>query len=78
MLGLKPLKVVFDRVNLKMVFVDTDQQEAGLYVSIPISSYAPSVREFAEFVKLGDAQDGTFGTLYRYRLTKKGALVHPQ
>ncbi len=35
MLALKPLKVLFDRVNLKMVFVDTKDRRPGYMSAFP-------------------------------------------
>ena len=70
-LRLKPLRVRNDRVNVAIVLREVDGTEEGLYVSIPISSYAPMVGDrFAVLEKLSEADDQTFGTLYRYKLKK--------
>jgi len=70
-LRLKPLRVRNDRVNVAIVLRDEDGVEEGLYVSIPISSYAPMVGDrFAVLEKLSGPDDRTFGTLYRYKLKK--------
>ena len=71
-LSLKPLRVAFDRVNVKMIFVENDQSEAGLYVYIPISSHLPDPKDFAELVKLAEDETLAGGTLYRYRISRKG------
>ncbi len=73
-LRLKPLRVRNDRVNVAIVLRDGEGVEEGLYVSIPISSYAPMVGDrFAVLEKLSETDDRTFGTLYRYKLKK----AHP-
>ncbi len=73
-LRLKPVRVRNDRVNVAIVLRDEDGVEEGLYVSIPISSYAPMVGDrFAVLEKLSETDDRTFGTLYRYKLKK----AHP-
>ncbi len=70
-LRLTPLRVRNDRVNVAIVLRDVDGDEEGLYVSIPISSYAPIVGDrFAVLEKLSGPDDRTFGTLYRYKLKK--------
>lgn len=70
-LRLKPLRVRDDRVNVAIVLREEGAVEEGLYVSIPISSYAPSVGDrFAFLEKLSQPDDRTFGTLYRYKLKK--------
>lgn len=70
---LKPLRVTNDRLHIRIVLLETDRYEEGLFVSNPISSYAPLPNEFAELVKLGEPADRTFGTLYRYRSVKTKA-----
>ena len=70
MTSLKPLRVVNDRVNLKIVLVESEHFESGFYVRIAISSFAPTASRFAEFVQLSKPGDGPLGTLYRYRLAK--------
>ena len=68
---LKPLRVRIDRVNVAIVLRDVGGVEEGLYVSIPISSYAPMLGDrFAVLEKLSEPDDRTFGTLYRYKLKK--------
>ena len=70
-LRLKPLRVRNDRVNVAIVLRDEDGVEEGLYVSIPISSFAPMVGDrFEVLEKLSETDDRTFGTLYRYKLKK--------
>ena len=70
-LRLKPLRVRNDRVNVAIVLREVDGVEEGLYVSIPISSYAPTVGDrFAVLEKLSETDDRTFGTLYRYKLKR--------
>ncbi len=68
-LRLKPLRVRNDRVNVAIVLREENGVEEGLYVSIPISSHAPTVGDrFAVLEKLSGMDDRTFGTLYRYKL----------
>ena len=51
---------------MAIVLRDEDGVEEGLYVSIPISSYAPMVGDrFAVLEKLSETDDRTFGTLIR-------------
>src|SRR5205823_5068753 len=62
---LKPLRVVNDRVNIKIVLADDGRVEAGFYVNLPISSFAPRPETFLEFQQISQPADRTFGTLYR-------------
>ncbi|HEV7401637.1 MAG TPA: hypothetical protein VGO11_01875 [Chthoniobacteraceae bacterium] len=66
MLALKPLKVVMDGVNLKIVFQD-DREEAGFYLCPVISSTIPQARDFRELVVVSAGKEIPVGTLYRYR-----------
>lgn len=66
MLALKPVKVVVDRANVKIVFQD-DRAEAGFYVCTPISSSMPDPKDYREFVRLADSKEVMTATLYRYR-----------
>jgi hypothetical protein len=68
-LKLKPIQVRNDRVNVAIVLSKTDGAEKGLYVSIPISSYAPQLGDrFSVFKKLSEPDDKAFGSLYHYKL----------
>jgi len=67
---LKPVRVVSDRVNVKIVLIDSDRLEAGFYAVVPISSYVPSASDFSELTLLGEPGDAPSGTLYRYRIVK--------
>jgi beta-lactamase regulating signal transducer with metallopeptidase domain len=68
---LKPIRVRNDKVNVAIVLAETEVMEEGLYVSVPISSYAPSVgNRFTVLDRLTDPQDMTFGHLYYYKLKK--------
>ncbi len=71
--SLKPLRVVNDRVNIKIVLAERGGIEAGFYVNQPISSFAPPPNSFLEFVQLSQPADKAFGTLYRYRLAQNAA-----
>jgi hypothetical protein len=69
---LKPIRVRNDRVNVAIVLAEKDGVEEGLYVSIPISSYAARIGDrFTLLKKLTTEQDKSFGTLYHYRLLPK-------
>lgn len=65
--SLKPLRVVDDRVNIKIVIADKSGVEAGFYVNQTISSFAPRHDYFLEHVSLPHSTDETFGSLYRYK-----------
>lgn len=69
-LNLKPLRVVNDRVNIKIVLANDGRVEAGFYVNLPISSFAPQPESFLEFVQLSQPDDKAFGSLYRYKLVR--------
>jgi hypothetical protein len=69
---LKPIRVRDDRVNVAIVLSEAGGVEEGLYVSVPISSYAPQAADFAVLERLGDGAKPTFGYLYQYRLAPKG------
>ena len=45
-LRLKPLRVTDDRLHIRIVLLESDRFEEGLYVSNPISSYAPHPDEY--------------------------------
>ncbi|MBE0541234.1 MAG: protein kinase [Verrucomicrobia bacterium] len=66
--SLKPVRVVNDRVNIKIVLHESGGIESGFYVNLPVSSYAPQTEEFLEFVPLSQPDDKTFGEVYRYKL----------
>ncbi len=68
---LKPLRVRDDKVNVFIALKEDATTEEGLYVSLPISSYAPGVdRRFLVFEKLTQPGDKDFGALYRCKLRK--------
>ena len=68
---LKSRRVRFDRVNVAIVLSENDAYEDGLYVSLPLSSYAPGHdKRFDTFETLSKPSDKTLGTLYRYRIRK--------
>ncbi len=69
---LKPLRVTNDRINIMIVLHENKDFEEGLYVSNPVSSYAPGLdKRFASFELLSKPDDKSFGSLYRYRMEKK-------
>jgi hypothetical protein len=68
---LKPIRVRDDRVNVAIVLSEAGGVEEGLYVSVPISSYAPQAGDFAVLERVGDATNPTFGHLDHYRLAPK-------
>ena len=68
---LKPLRVRDDRVNIFIVLKEDETAEEGLYVSYPISSYAPGMdRRFLLFKKLTQSGDRGFGEVYQCKLRK--------
>jgi hypothetical protein len=70
-LKLAPVRVYDDHVNVAIVLKEDPRVEAGLYVSIPISSYAPGLdNRFSSFVRLSKRGDGTLGELYQYTIRK--------
>ncbi|MBA4148128.1 MAG: protein kinase [Verrucomicrobia bacterium] len=66
--SLKPLRVVNDRINIKIVLQESGAIESGLYVNLPISSHAPEAAVFLEFVLLSEVDHNSNGQLYRYKL----------
>jgi hypothetical protein len=65
---LNPVSVRTDQLNVAIVMAEKDGVEEGLYVSIPISSYAPTSADgFEVFEQLSADQDHSFGRLYHYR-----------
>ena len=72
--NLKPVRVVDDRVNIKIVTAETDDIDPGFYVNLPISSYAPQQSDFLEFVLLNEPRDILFGGIYRFKALKKTSL----
>jgi hypothetical protein len=69
--ALKPLRVLNDRVNVFIVLKEDATTAEGVYVSIPISSYAPGVdKRFLQFEKMSEPDDKAFGVLYWCKLTK--------
>jgi hypothetical protein len=72
------VRVVNDHVNVIIVLGGDATKEHGLYVSVPISSYAPGLDgRFAAFEKLSQPEDKAPGVLYRYRLRNAKAAVSP-
>jgi len=68
---LKPLRVRDDRANIFIVLKEDEAAEEGLYVSIPISSYAPGMdKRFVLFETLTQPGDKAFGQLYYCKLRK--------
>lgn len=67
--NLKPLRVVDDRVNIKIVLLEGNGVEAGFYVQQTISSFAPGQDYFLEKVHLPQSKL-TMGTLYRYKMAQ--------
>jgi hypothetical protein len=67
--SLKPIRVVDDRANIKIVLSD-DDIETGLYINLPISSFAPNKADFLEFIPLSQPDDHVFGQIYFYALQK--------
>jgi hypothetical protein len=69
---LKPVRVYEDRANVAIVLKENAKAEEGLYVTIPISSYAPGFDErFSSFVRLSQRNEGISGELYRYVIKKE-------
>ena len=70
--SLKPIRVRNDKVNVAIVLSENGGVEEGLYVSIPISSYAAQVGDrFAVMDPLSRDEDQTFGRLYHYKMQPK-------
>ena len=68
---LHPLRVRNDRMNVFIVLKEDATTEEGLYVSNPISSYAPGVDDkFVRFEKLTQSGDADWGALYDCKLKK--------
>jgi hypothetical protein len=68
---LKPLRVRDDRVNVIIILKEDETTEECLYVSNPISSYAPGTdKRFLLFEKLTQPGDRAFGSIYRCKLRK--------
>jgi hypothetical protein len=65
--GLNPIRVVNDRVNMRIVLFETGGMEGGFYIIPPISSYRPNQADFLEFQPLTQAGDRAFGEMYRYK-----------
>ncbi len=72
--NLKPLRVLNDRVNIKIVLMERDGIEGGFYVNLSISSFHPEDKSFLEFVKLSEPDEASFGILYRYKLARPPAV----
>ena len=66
--SLKPVRVVNDRMNIKIVLHESGVIESGFYVTLPHSSFAPQAGDFLEFAPLSQPDDKTFGEVYRYKL----------
>lgn len=68
---LEPLRVLHDRVNVFIVLQEDETTQVGLYVSIPISSYAPGHDErFLLFKDLTQPGDKAFGRIYECKMKK--------
>jgi hypothetical protein len=68
---LHPLRVRNDRIHIFIVLKEDATTEEGLYVSNPISSYAPGVDDrFVRFEKLTQSGDADWGELYECKLKK--------
>ena len=69
---LEPVRVYDDRVNVAIVLRSDAEGEEGLYVSIPISSYAPQAGDgFTVFEMLSKPEDKAFGSLYYYKTDRR-------
>jgi hypothetical protein len=54
-----------------IVLQESTETEQGLYVRIPISSYAPGLdKRFATFEKLSKPEDKSLSELYRYTINR--------
>ena len=61
-------------MNVFIVLKEDATTEEGLYVSNPISSYAPGVDDkFVRFEKLTQSGDASWGALYDCKLKKARA-----
>ena len=68
---LDPVRVLDDRINVLIVLKEDELTMEGLYVTIPISSYAPGLGErFLQFEPLSRPGDQAFGELYRCKIRK--------
>mgnify|MGYP001820475545 CR=1 FL=1 len=68
---LNPVKVVNDRVNVFIVLREDQLAAGGLYVSIPISSYAPGHDErFLRFKGLTGPNDKALGRIHQCVIKK--------
>ena len=68
---LRPIRVYDDRANVAIVLSEDRKKEEGLYVTVPISTYAPgNDSRFTRFTPLTQPGDRFFGHLYRYVLAK--------
>ncbi len=77
--ALKPVRVLNDKVNVFIVLKEDATTEEGLYVSIPISSYAPGMdKRFLQFEKISERGDKAFGMLYWCRLAKVQPTAPPK
>jgi len=68
---LNPLRVVVDRMNIKVVLEETNGTESGLYISQTISSYAPELKGFLELTLLDSEDHETFARIYHYTQSKR-------
>jgi len=76
--ALKPLYVRNDHVNIFIVLKEDKTSEEGLYVSNPISSYAPGHdKSFLVFEKLSLPGDNGFGAIYRCKIAKTSTAAPP-
>ena len=72
---LNPIRVLNDRLNVFIVLKEMELTVEGLYVSIPISSYAPGHDErFLQFRELTQPNDKSFGELYLCKLKKPNKM----
>jgi hypothetical protein len=70
-LKLNPVRVRNANLNIVIVLKEDPEMEEGLYVSNPISSFAPGAGgEMLIWERLGDKEDRTWGALFRYKLKK--------
>ena len=73
---LNPIRVLNDRVNVFIVLKEKELTSEGLYVSVPISSYAPNHEaRFLQFQKLTQPEDKAFGELYRCEIKKSNKAL---
>ncbi|MES2459024.1 MAG: hypothetical protein V4671_00465 [Armatimonadota bacterium] len=75
---LRPLRVINDRMNVRIVLTDDSRNEKGLYVGNYISSYSgPDSRDPA-YELLSKPGERSGGTLYRYHIRKQPSPTRPR